>query len=53
MHDEVILEGPKESVEEAESIVRECMMKPFNGQGLTDVELIVDSKHADTWFEAK
>ncbi|KAK9789941.1 hypothetical protein WJX73_004973 [Symbiochloris irregularis] len=53
VHDEVILEGPKESVEEAERIVRECMMKPFNGQGLTEVELIVDSKHADTWFEAK
>ncbi|KAK9792453.1 hypothetical protein WJX73_001598 [Symbiochloris irregularis] len=47
VHDEVILQGPKESVEEAERVVRKCMMKPFNGQGLTEVDLIVESKHAD------
>ena len=64
VHDEVILEGPRECVEEAEGIVRHCMMHPFNGKGLPPtkddqgkdmpgVELVVDSKHADTWFEAK
>ncbi|KAK9812312.1 hypothetical protein WJX73_001148, partial [Symbiochloris irregularis] len=43
----LLLQGPKESVEEAERVVRKCMMKPFNGQGLTEVDLIVESKHAD------
>lgn len=55
VHDEVILEGPKESAETAQAIVVECMRSPF-GQGGGDplrVELVVDSKYADTWYDAK
>jgi len=57
VHDEVILEGPKESAVEARSIVVRCMENPF---GIEDeerdwlkVRLSVDSNTADTWYEAK
>lgn len=53
MHDEVILEGPKESVEEAQKILIDCMEKPFDGKNPLQVALLVDCKHADTWYEAK
>jgi len=55
VHDEVILEGPKESAEEAQAIVVQCMRSPF-GDGGGDplrVDLLVDSKYADTWYDAK
>ena len=55
VHDEVILEGPKETAAEAQRIVLECMRSPF-GNGVGDplrVELAVDSKYADTWYDAK
>ncbi len=55
VHDEVILEGPKENAEEARRRVIECMRSPFNAT--TDqpllVDLVVDCKHADTWYDAK
>ncbi len=53
VHDEVILEGPKESAEEAQKLVLACMEKPFDGQNPLLVQLVVDSKIADTWYEAK
>lgn len=59
VHDEVILEGPQASVEEAQKLVVRCMEKPFptpDGTGYHNplkVALVVDSKHADTWYDAK
>lgn len=53
VHDEVILEGPKESAEEAQRLVLACMEKPFDGHNPLLVDLVVDSKIADTWYEAK
>lgn len=56
VHDEVILEGPKESANEAQQIVIDCMKSPFGencGSLPLRVELSVDSKYADTWYDAK
>jgi DNA polymerase I-like protein with 3'-5' exonuclease and polymerase domains len=66
VHDEVILEGPKESSARAQELVVQLMQNPFlclvgdgalraelaQGQPLL-VELSVDSNVADTWYEAK
>eukprot|EP01083_Nonionella_stella_P224061 797889_1 len=51
IHDEVILEGPTESTEEASAIVKQCMERPFQQSLL--VELTVDLKSAPTWFQGK
>jgi DNA polymerase-1 len=55
VHDEVILEGPEESVEEAQAEVVHCMENPWDGTGLKPmrVKLAVDANHAKTWYEAK
>ena len=55
VHDEVMLEGPEESADEALEIVKECMENPFDGFGLKQlrVKLEVDAKSAKTWFQAK
>jgi DNA polymerase I len=54
VHDEVILEGPKESAAEAQALVIECMETPFTGKKKPlKVDLVVDSKYADTWYDAK
>lgn len=55
VHDEVILEGPKESAEEAQAIVVQCMRSPFGDAGGDPllVDLLVDSKFAETWYDAK
>ena len=53
VHDEVIMEGPKESAERAQQLVVQHMEHPFNGQNPLSVELLVDSNTADTWYEAK
>lgn len=55
IHDEVILEGPKETCNEAMREVRACMEQPFDGYGLQslDVFLDVDAKSADSWYKAK
>nr|XP_027190378.1 DNA polymerase I A, chloroplastic/mitochondrial-like isoform X2 [Cicer arietinum] len=53
VHDEVILEGPKESAEVAKAIVIECMSKPFNGKNILKVALSVDAKCAQNWYAAK
>lgn len=51
IHDELICEGPEESVHEAFSIVKECMEKPFKKKLLVDLE--VDANIANTWYEGK
>uniref|UniRef100_A0A0E0EIK2 DNA-directed DNA polymerase family A palm domain-containing protein n=1 Tax=Oryza meridionalis TaxID=40149 RepID=A0A0E0EIK2_9ORYZ len=53
VHDEVILEGPTESAEEAKAIVVECMSKPFYGTNILKVDLAVDAKYAKSWYAAK
>jgi len=55
VHDEVILEGPEEQVDEALAEVRRCMEAPWDDFGLKPlkVELTVDAKFAKTWYEAK
>ncbi|XP_075255294.1 uncharacterized protein LOC142347980 [Convolutriloba macropyga] len=53
VHDEVMLEGPEEHKDEAQALVVECMEKPFDGENPLRVQLLVDSKVAPTWYEAK
>ncbi len=53
VHDEVIMEGPKESAGRAQQLVVENMEKPFNGLNPLKVALVVDSNTAGTWYEAK
>lgn len=53
VHDEVILEGPTESAEEAKAIVVDCMTKPFDGENFLRVGLSVDAKCAQNWYAAK
>ncbi|XP_042037339.1 DNA polymerase I B, chloroplastic/mitochondrial-like [Salvia splendens] len=53
VHDEVILEGPTESSEEAKAIVVDCMSKPFDGKNILRVGLSVDAKCAQSWYAAK
>lgn len=53
VHDEVILEGPRESADEATARVVALMERPFWGTNPLRVELAVDAKHADNWYEAK
>ncbi|KAL6538392.1 hypothetical protein OROGR_012380 [Orobanche gracilis] len=53
VHDEVILEGPTESGEEAKAIVVDCMSKPFDGKNILRVDLSVDAKCAQNWYAAK
>lgn len=51
VHDELICEGPEESAQEALEIVKYTMANPFK-QPLR-VELVVDAKIGNTWYEAK
>lgn len=57
VHDEVILEGPRKSADEAKKIVVNCMSKPFTKDGQPwnplQVDLSVDAKCADNWYDAK
>ena len=51
IHDEIICEGPEDSVEEAMQIVRHAMAHPFSKPLLVD--LTVDAKAEQTWYRAK
>eukprot|EP00457_Paulinella_chromatophora_P002195 gb/GEZN01002199.1/.p1 GENE.gb/GEZN01002199.1/~~gb/GEZN01002199.1/.p1 ORF type:complete len:806 (+),score=177.31 gb/GEZN01002199.1/:46-2418(+) len=51
IHDEIIAEGPTEHVQEAMIILKQCMEKPFEQDLLVD--LVVDVKHAQNWYEGK
>jgi DNA polymerase-1 len=57
VHDEVIVEGPEEHVEEALAEVVHCMEEPWDDSGIglnsLKVHLDVDAKHAKTWYAAK
>jgi DNA polymerase-1 len=59
VHDEVMLEGPKESAPEARERVIAAMANPWTNLGYKMegrpllVELVVDCKYADTWYDAK
>ncbi len=52
IHDELILEGPEASTQEALGIVRHCMSHPFDDKPLL-VDLVVDANSAGTWYQAK
>ena len=51
----MILEGPRETAEAARARVVACMRSPFTGASPKPllVDLVVDAKFADTWYEAK
>ncbi len=51
VHDELICEGPQESVEEALAIVKLRMEHPYPES--LRVALAVNAKHAPSWYEAK
>lgn len=51
IHDEVILEGPESSVDEAMQQVIADMSHPFSAPLLVD--LVVDANAARSWYEAK
>ncbi|CAM9132669.1 unnamed protein product [Ascophyllum nodosum] len=55
VHDEVILEGPDETAEEALAETVRCMEQPWDDIGLKGlrVDLAVDAKSAKTWYDAK
>jgi DNA polymerase-1 len=55
IHDEVILEGPEETAEEAFAEVVKCMQEPWVfGLKPTAVPLLVDGSYAHkNWYEAK
>lgn len=51
VHDEIVLEGPAESVHEVQALVEQLMARPFREPLLVD--LAVSASHARTWFGAK
>ena len=55
VHDEVMLEGPEETAEEAFEEVVRCMQEPWVfGLEKTAVPLLVDGSHTHkTWYDAK
>ena len=53
VHDEVIMEGPAESAQEALVAVRHAMQQPFNGRNLLRCTLEVSSAIAGSWYEGK
>jgi DNA polymerase-1 len=55
IHDEVILEGPEETAEEAFDEVLNCMQAPWvPGLEKTSVPLLVDGSYSHkTWYDAK
>jgi DNA polymerase I len=55
IHDEVIMEGPEETAEEAFTEVLRCMQEPWVfGLKPTSVPLSVDGSYTHkTWYDAK
>ena len=51
IHDEIICEGPEESVDEAMQLVKQAMAHPFSKPLLVD--LTIDAKAEQTWYRAK
>ena len=52
IHDELILEGPAETTDEAMNIVNSVMKSPLHPQKLL-IDLQVDAHAADNWMDAK
>ena len=50
---ELILEGPRENAEKARDVVKACMERSLGDHIELAVDLVVDSKIANTWYEAK
>ena len=54
VHDEVMLEGPEETAEEAFKLVVDLMQNPWDlGLAETKVPLLVDGSFEKTWYDAK
>ena len=53
IHDEIVLEGPKQYVDEAIDIVRQCMENPWQGIKGPIVDFKVDIRSASTWYKEK
>ena len=55
IHDEMILEGPEETAEEAFGEVVQCMQEPWTlGLEKTSVPLLVDGTYCHkNWYDAK
>jgi DNA polymerase-1 len=54
VHDEVMLEGPSETAEEAYKVVTDLMQNPWDvGLPKTAVDLLVDGSFDQNWYEAK
>lgn len=51
IHDELILEGPEENAKKALEIVKELMRNPLEEK--LRVELEIDAKIGDSWYESK
>lgn len=51
VHDEIIIEGPRESVEEAMQLLVGDMETPFERPLLVALE--ADAASADNWYDAK
>jgi DNA polymerase-1 len=51
IHDEIILEGPEKTANEAFQLVKKIMRSPLDEPLLVDLE--VDAKMAKTWYKAK
>ncbi len=51
IHDELILEGPEDSAEEALELVRNDMMHPLENELKVDLEVNLDI--AENWYEGK
>ena len=52
IHDEIVLEGPAATAEEARQIVHLCMEHPFGDWSMA-VDLNVDSHIVQRWGDAK
>ena len=53
IHDELVLEGPKEHAEAAKKILVSIMEKPFGEDHPLLIETPVDCNSAVTWYDAK
>jgi DNA polymerase-1 len=51
IHDELIVEGPEESVDEAMAILLDVMKHPFKSK--LRVDLVVDAKAGSNWLDCK
>jgi len=52
IHDELLFEGPKETVKEAYELVVSSMRNPVANKSLL-VDLVVDAKIGKNWWECK